>query len=271
MPRRVHLHRAVTGRARHQPVLRGPLVPTRGSLSFSGASNTRLRRGFGGPAPRNRDANDDRGRFGGVSAAAVPARRQRNARGEGDRLRADLLEAAANLMATHGDVESISLRSVAREAGVSATAVYRHFDDHHDLLRESVEYCWTNFRQALVQSIVGVDDPFDALQSMRSAYVQFALDHAGQYRVMFSNRVRHDGASATIGLAAYQLLVDAVAAILAELDDTRDPYFVAAQLHTWLHGVVDLWTNHPEVSWPGGDQLIESMTRVIGLDRPVDG
>ena len=68
------------------------------------------------------------GRFGGVSAAEMPIRRQKSARGQGDRLRRDLLEAAANLMATHGDIESVSLRAVAREAGVSATAVYRHVD-----------------------------------------------------------------------------------------------------------------------------------------------
>jgi AcrR family transcriptional regulator len=203
-----------------------------------------------------------------MTAAAVPARRPKSARGEGDRLRQELLEAAANLMATHGDIESISLRSVAREAGVSATAVYRHFDDHHDLLRESVEYCWTNFRQSLTDSRLGITDPFDALHALRSAYVQFALDHPGQYRVMFSNRMHPQGDSATIGLAAYQLLVDSVEAILTVLDDSRDPYFVAAQLHTWLHGVVDLWSNHPDVSWPGADRLIESMTDVIGLDRP---
>ncbi len=203
-----------------------------------------------------------------MSAAVEPTRRQRSARGEGDRLRVELLEAAANLMATHGDIESISLRAVAREAGVSATAVYRHFDDHHDLLRESVEYCWTSFRQALTDSTLDVDDPFDALHALRSAYVQFALDHPGQYRVMFSNRMHPEGASATIGLAAYQILVDSVAAILVALADDRDPYFVAAQLHTWLHGVVDLWTNHPDVSWPGADQLIDSMTRVFDLDPP---
>ena len=46
-----------------------------------------------------------------MSAAAEPARRQRSARGEGERLRTDLLDAAANLMATHGDIESISLRA----------------------------------------------------------------------------------------------------------------------------------------------------------------
>ncbi len=205
-----------------------------------------------------------------MSAAAEPARRRRNARGEGERLRVELLEAAANLMATTGDIESISLRAVAREAGVSATAVYRHFDDHHDLLRESVEYCWTSFRQSLTDSRLGITDPFDVLQALRSAYVQFALDHPGQYRVMFSNRMQPVGHSAAIGLAAYQLLVDSVADILDVLGDDRDPYFVAAQLHTWLHGVVDLWSNHPDVSWPGADRLIESMTEVIGIDRPAD-
>ena len=202
-----------------------------------------------------------------MSAAAEPVRRQRNARGEGERLRAELLEAAANLMATNGDIESISLRAVAREAGVSATAVYRHFDDHHDLLRESVVYCWTNFRQSLTESRRGITDPFDALQALRAAYVQFALDHPGQYRVMFSNRMQPEGDSAVIGLAAYQVLVDSVAEILGVLGDDRDPYFVAAQLHTWLHGVVDLWSNHPDVSWPGADRLIDSMTEVIGIDR----
>lgn len=204
-----------------------------------------------------------------MSAAAEPSRpqRQRSARGQGDSLRTDLLEAAANLMATHGDLESISLRAVAREAGVSATAVYRHFDDHHDLLRESVEYCWTSFRQALLDSRVGIADPFDALHALRSAYVQFALEHPGQYRVMFSNAMRHEGDSITIALAAYQLLVDSVADILQALADDRDPYLIAAQLHTWLHGVVDLWNNHPDVEWPGADRLIDGMLDALDLQR----
>ena len=65
----------------------------------------------------------------------TPAGR-RSARGEGDKLRAELLDAPT--MATHGDIDSISLRAVARRAGVPATAVSRHFDNHLDLLREAV-------------------------------------------------------------------------------------------------------------------------------------
>ncbi len=208
------------------------------------------------------------GRFGGVSAAEMPIRRQKSARGQGDRLRRDLLEAAANLMATHGDIESVSLRAVAREAGVSATAVYRHFDDHHDLLRESVEYCWTNFRQALIDSTVGVSDPFDELVQLGAAYAQFAFDHPGQYRVMFSNRIELGDADTTIGLAAYQLLVDAVERILDALDDDRSPFFVAAPLHTWMHGAGDLCSSHPEMRWPGTDSLLDGMLEALRLRRP---
>ena len=142
----------------------------------------------------------------------MPIRRQKSARGQGDRLRRDLLEAAANLMATHGDIESVSLRAVAREAGVSATAVYRHFDDHHDLLRESVEYCWTNFRQALIDSTVGVSDPFDRARATRRRRTHSSRSTIPGSTVMFSNRIELADADSTIGLAAYQLLVDAVAA-----------------------------------------------------------
>ena len=203
-----------------------------------------------------------------MSAAAEPVRRQRNARGKGERLRVELLEAAADLMATHGDIESISLRAVAREAGVSATAVYRHFDDHHDLLRESVEYCWTNFRQALSDSTVGVTDPFDELLQLGAAYAQFAFDHPGQYRVMFSNRIELGDADVTVGLAAYQLLVDTVARILDALDDNRSQYFVAAQLHTWMHGAVDLCSSHPDMHWPDTDSLLDGMVEALRLRRP---
>ena len=41
------------------------------------------------------------------------------ARGDGDRLRIELLVAAADLIGTHGEMESVSLRAVARRAGVS--------------------------------------------------------------------------------------------------------------------------------------------------------
>jgi AcrR family transcriptional regulator len=96
--------------------------------------------------------------------ARTPAR-ARNPRGEGDRLRVELLDAAVELMAEAGDVDKVSLRAIAQRAGVSPTAVYRHFDDHRSLLREAVEYCWDEFAVALDAADRVTDDPSRRLRA----------------------------------------------------------------------------------------------------------
>jgi AcrR family transcriptional regulator len=197
--------------------------------------------------------------------------RQRYARGEGDRLRQDLLESAADLMAKHGDIEGISLRAVARDAGVSATAVYRHFDDHMDLLRESVEYCWGHFRATLSAASERSDDPFVRFRAMGDAYVQFALEHPGQYRVLFSNKIDLGGEAGPVGISAFHLLVDNVADILRVLGDDRDAFFVAVQVHTWMHGIVDLVGCHPAMAWPPVEKLLDGLGASLGLVEPGGG
>jgi AcrR family transcriptional regulator len=200
-----------------------------------------------------------------MSAAEVPIRRPKSARGEGDRLRHDLLESAANLMATHGDVDSISLRAVARDAGVSPTAVYRHFPDHLTLLREASDYCWMNLREALASARRSSADPFLSFRAHGEAYIQFAIDHPGQYRALFSNKIDLGEQSSAVGQSCFQLLLDDVTTILGLLDDDRDPHFVAAQVHTWIHGIVDLRNTHPDVPWPDTLDLLDGLGSALRL------
>ena len=213
------------------------------------------------------------------SGTAEP--RQRYARGEGDRLRVDLLEAAAELMAEHGTIEGISLRAVARRAGVSATAVYRHFDDHLDLLRESVAHCWEQFFEAMVDAAGSSSDPYEALRNSGDAYIRFAMEHQGQYRILFSNQIKLDMDAVELpnsmeppvpdgdpGMSAFQVLVDLVGRVLAANDDDRDPFFVAVQVHTWIHGIVDLVGCHPDAPWPPIDDLMDGLGESLGLVSP---
>ena len=206
--------------------------------------------------------------------------RRRNPRGEGDRLRVDLLDAATELMAEHGTIEGISLRAVARRAGVSPTAVYRHFDDHLALLRESVAQCWRNFYDVMVVARDSSDDPYEAFSAAGDAYVRFAMEHQGEYRVLFSNRIHLDMSdvdfpnsadpprdSPDAGSSAFQVLVGLVAAILERNDDDRDPFFVAVQVHTWIHGMVDLIGCHPDLPWPGLDEMLVGLSETLRLDR----
>jgi AcrR family transcriptional regulator len=72
-------------------------------------------------------------------AAFKAQARLRNARGKGDQLRAELIGAAINLLSRLGFDEPLSLRSVAKEAKVSAPSVYLHFKDRDQLLMAVLE------------------------------------------------------------------------------------------------------------------------------------
>ena len=64
-----------------------------------------------------------------ASTDSAPPVRARNARGEGDRLREQLLVAAVTLIEDEGDAGRVSVRAIAKAAGVSPTALYLHFPD----------------------------------------------------------------------------------------------------------------------------------------------
>jgi AcrR family transcriptional regulator len=201
------------------------------------------------------------------SGSHRPAR-PRSRRGEGDQLRVDLLDAAADLMAEKGELEAISLRSIAARAGVSPTAVYRHFDDHVHLLREAVEQCWSQFAQHLIDAVTTQDDPYQRLRAAGDAYVGFALSEPGKYRVLFSNRIDLEMEPIKAGGVAFELLVDLVANVLAANGDDRDPRLVAVLTHTWIHGIVDLCGNHHHDDWPDVATMLDHLSRRLGFDRP---
>lgn len=173
-------------------------------------------------------------------------------------------------MAEHGSVDGVSLRAVSRRAGVSATAVYRHFDDHVQLVQAAVRHCWNNFLEVLESASRAGTDPFEAFELCGIGYASFALDHPGQYRVMFSNHVEIEEETTLVANATFQILVALVEAMLTELSDERDPLTVAVQVHTWIHGIVDLNSAHPDVEWPSVDAQLIGLCEALGLTRPLD-
>lgn len=202
-----------------------------------------------------------------VDTAAPAPTRAKYARGEGDRLRVDLITAAIDLMDQHGDVDAVTLRAVARAVGVSPTVVYKHFDDHDALLRASVEFCWSNFHAAIDGARRSETDPYRAFRATGDAYVRFATESAGQYRVMFSNRIEVPDAPEGSGMVTFQILVELVRSILEDRDDARDPFVVAVQVHTWIHGIVDLCGTHPHGPWPAIDEQLDGLQTALGLRR----
>jgi AcrR family transcriptional regulator len=111
--------------------------------------------------------------------------RARNPRGQGDRLREVLLDSAIELLAELQDVQALSVRAVTAHAGVSATALYLHFTDKDDLLAAVKERCFEELRRYLQAGAAQTDEPRGQLAAMGLAYLQFAEDRIGYYRVLF--------------------------------------------------------------------------------------
>lgn len=113
----------------------------------------------------------------GVTVSTSP---QRLAYHHGD-LRHALLDAAAGVAADLGS-ESLSLREVARRAGVTHTAVYNHFSDKNDLLRALAIRAFEDLSASLAES---VSQTPSALEDIGAAYLRFAWEHTAVFRFMF--------------------------------------------------------------------------------------
>lgn len=100
-------------------------------------------------------------------------------------LRDALISAASAIIAEHG-IEGFSLREAARRAGVSPGAPAHHFGTIKGLLTEVALLGYQRLGEYLSKEPTTGDTSKD-LASLSRAYVQFALDHPGQFRLMFRN------------------------------------------------------------------------------------
>lgn len=151
-------------------------------------------------------------------------------------LRAAILTEAARLVAERG-AERISLRELARGAGVSHAAPAHHFTDRRGLFTALA----TQGFQLLAEALTGARGQF---ADAALAYVRFAIGHPGHYQVMF-NKSLLDVSDA--GLAAAEAAAGAElsrgVATLRDPGARADP--AAAQLAAWslVHGFSTLWLN----------------------------
>jgi len=103
-------------------------------------------------------------------------------------LRQALIDAGLKVLAGEG-LEALSLRRVAREAAVSASAPYRHFKDKQALLAAISENGFRQLQAMLAESNEKTPGDLDA---SGRAYISFAIENPQSYRLMFTNRVLCD-------------------------------------------------------------------------------
>ena len=202
-------------------------------------------------------------------------RRARARRGEGEKLRSEILAAAERLLVETGDEEAVSIRAIADAAGVTPPSIYLHFADKTELLGAVCEVRFQDFDRYLDEAVIGIEDPLEALEARGRAYVRFGLDHPEHYRILFMTRPATDVAPRDLdclpGLTAFGHLVEAVAGCMAAgaLAD-GDAFLVATGLWSGLHGITSLLIARPDFPWPDIDQLLGHVLAVQrqGLRHP---
>ena len=210
------------------------------------------------------------------AAPAAPAQaRRRNRRGEGDRLREEIVTAASQMIGETGDDTALTLRGVARRIGIAAPSIYRHFTDVDELKMAVVQRSFAEFAQTRDAATRAGEDPAAALLARCRAYCHFALANPGPYRYLFSQHApTGDPARPLVGLPVFQALAQSISccqqAGAARAGD--DPQWLAAQVWAALHGLVLLRLNAPGFPWPGPlEQMADqAVARLIRLETLAD-
>lgn len=178
-----------------------------------------------------------------------------------------LLASAVELMAMHGSIEAVSLRAVAGAAGVSPTAVYRHFADRDALIVDALEWAWMEFDRALNEASAGTSDPHERLHRQGHAYVDVALERTGVYTVLFGHKDAAAGTQTDVGLEVFDNMVNLVGDVLEVNADERPRFDVATQLFTAIHGIAHLRSVLPTFPWPSLDQQVDGLLQQLRLGR----
>ena len=150
-------------------------------------------------------------------------------------LRAACLRAARELLEEDGSA-SLSLRAVARRAGVSATAPYRHFAVREELVSAVAAEGYRELAEQLLAAHPAPTTPQDLIE-LAIAYVSFALERPALFRVMFAepcDPTSEERVAATAAITQY--LHDIVHTVFPD----ADPEPLSVAVWALVHGLAFL-------------------------------
>lgn len=173
-------------------------------------------------------------------------------------LRAVILTAAVRLVAERG-AEQVSLRELARDAGVSHAAPAHHFTDRRGL-----------FTALAAQGFRLLAGALEAARPQFSeaalAYVRFALEHPGHYQVMF-NRSLIDPDDAELAAAEGAAAAELARGVgtLQDPKACQDPEGAALAAWSLVHGFATLWLNDAVSAEVKGADPMASVMRIATM------
>lgn len=211
--------------------------------------------------------------------------RVRARRGEGDRLREEILAAVGVLLDETQDEAAVSIRAIADRVGVTPPSIYRHFADKDALLSAVCANVFVELGEGIAKAVAAAAKPIDALAAAGRCYVDFGLAHPEHYRLVFMRPPSrpmgmtreeflaslHTGDCPTVddafsgealaGTQAFDALLHIVEAVLAAAPKRRRPDAYAMTTMFWasVHGITALRITKPDFPWPSVDEQIDAV------------
>ncbi len=198
--------------------------------------------------------------------------RPRSRRGEGERLREEILAAAEALLVETASEDAVSIRAVAQAVGVTPPSIYRHFADKDMLLLEVCRHSFTHFSAALEEALDAGATAEQQMLELGHAYIRYAREYPEHYRIMFMARFELSaqayaeemvsaGSSFNLLMRISQQLIDS-GRLQPEVAE-RGPLHVGILFWSAVHGLASLLVAKPGLPWPDRTALEDDLLRAI--------
>ena len=202
--------------------------------------------------------------------------RPRSRRGEGERLREEILAAAESLLVETASEDAVSIRAVAQAVGVSPPSIYRHFADKDMLLLEVCRHGFTHFNAALEEALEADGSAEEQMVELGHAYIRYAREYPEHYRIMFMARFELSAqayaeemvaADSSFGLLlrVSQALIDS-GRVRPEIS-ARGALHVGILFWSAVHGLASLIVAKPGLPWPDVDAIEDDV--IAGAARAI--
>ncbi|MGW1744685.1 TetR/AcrR family transcriptional regulator [Streptomyces sp. NPDC002092] len=154
-------------------------------------------------------------------------------------LRDRLVDVGVELVASEG-AQALTLREIARRAGVSHGAPRRYFPTHLELLSAIARRGFAELAErATAATGDGTATPREQLTALGQVYLEFAVDSRGMYELMFRHDLLESG---HLGLRDTSLpLFGRLVELVGRVRPGADARVVAGALWANLHGIAQLW------------------------------
>lgn len=183
-------------------------------------------------------------------------------------LREDILEVSRTLLVKNG-FGKMSMRKIAKRAGVSATSIYLHFQNKDELLLGLIESSIAKLAGALEKNLSDSDDSITKLEKMSQAFVDFALDNPQEYEIIYMVRPEEMPKFPKEKFQQIRKIYELLADIIAEgkrkgVLMVDDPLMSAYMIWAQLHGVASvIISRRLDTRIPSDEFISQSVDHII--------